>query len=163
MMNVPDVEGFRLRPFQPADQAAVRGLILDGLRSRFGAVDESLNPDVEDIGRHYVAAGETFLLLEQGGQIIGCGALIREGGSEKIGRLVRVSVVESRQGKGLGGRISRALIEAARERGFRRLLVETNDDWGSALRLYQSLGFTETHRLPVPEYGYTEVHMELTI
>jgi GNAT superfamily N-acetyltransferase len=156
-INEPDT--IHLRPFQPADQAAVRALILAGLAARFGFLDESLNPDVDDIQRCYIEAGATVLVAEQGGVLIGCGALIPEEGSASVGRLVRVSVAAEQQGRGLGRRISQALIEAARARGFTRLLVETNHDWTSALRLYQSLGFVETHRVPVPDYGYTELHM----
>jgi GNAT superfamily N-acetyltransferase len=164
MSSSPDVGALTLRPFNPADQAAVRTLILTGLGSRFGTVDETLNPDLDDIQCHYVDAGETVLVLEStDGVILGCGMLHCENGSATSGRIARVSVIESLQGLGLGRRISRALIDHARQRGFTRLLVETNDNWASALRLYQSLGFTETHRVPVPQYGYTEVHMALEL
>lgn len=150
-----------LRPFLPADQAAVRALILAGLGSRFGTVDESLNPDVDDMQGYYVEAGETVLVAEYAGEVVGSGVLHRENGSNTIGRIARVSVADFMQGRGLGKRISQALIEAAHVRQFQQVLVETNADWTSALRLYQGLGFRETHRVEVPEYGYTEVHMVL--
>ncbi len=163
MASESPVNDVRLRSFQPADQAAVRALILAGLGSRFGTVDESLNPDVDDLQGYYVEAGETVLVAEYGGRLVGCGVLYRENGSDRVGRIARVSVTASLQGQGLGKQISQALIEAACVRHFRRLLVETNSDWTSALRLYQGLGFIETHRVEVPEYGYTEVHMALDL
>ncbi|HUN08595.1 MAG TPA: GNAT family N-acetyltransferase [Aggregatilineales bacterium] len=150
-----------LRPFLPADQDAIRALILAGLGSRFGTVDESLNPDVDDLQGYYVRVGETVLVAEYEGKLVGSGVLHRENGSDTVGRIVRVSVAAFMQGQGLGKRISQALLEAARVRQFQQVLVETNADWTSALRLYQGLGFRETHRVAVPEYGYTEVHMAL--
>jgi ribosomal protein S18 acetylase RimI-like enzyme len=150
-----------LRPFQPADQAVVRALILAGLGSRFGTVDESLNPDVDDLQGYYVRAGETVLVAEYAGELVASGVLHRENGSDTVGRIARVSVAAFMQGQGLGKQISQALLDAARVRQFQQVLVETNADWISALRLYQGLGFRETHRVAVPEYGYIEVHMVL--
>ncbi len=163
MASESPIDDVRLRSFQPADQAVVRALILAGLGSRFGTVDESLNPDVDDIQGFYVQAGETVLVAEHGGRLVGSGVLHRENGSDRVGRIVRVSVADFMQGRGLGKRISQALLEAARVRQFQQVLVETNADWTSALRLYQGLGFSETRRVEVPEYGYTEVHMVLDL
>ena len=163
MASESPIDDVRLRSFQPADQAVVRALILAGLGSRFGTVDESLNPDVDDIQGFYVRAGETVLVAEYDGRLVGSGVLHRENGSDSIGRIARVSVAAFMQGRGLGKRISQALLEAARVRQFQQVLVETNADWTSALRLYQGLGFRETHRVEVPEYGYTEVHMALDL
>ncbi len=151
------------RSFTPADQAAVREVILRGLESRFGVLDETANPDVDDIWANYGVRGETFLVAELDGAIIGCGALIHENGSEVTARIVRVSVDAAYQGQGLGRRISTALIEAARERGFAEILVETNEDWESALRLYQGLGFVEYDRAVSTEFGFVEVHMRMRL
>ncbi|MEZ4670905.1 MAG: GNAT family N-acetyltransferase [Anaerolineae bacterium] len=152
-----------IRPFTVADQAVVRDLILSGLGSRFGFIDASFNPDLDDIHANYVAQGATVLVTENLNAIVGCGILMREDGSELIGRIVRMSVATSEQGKGLGRRIGEALLRVAQERGFQRVLVETNDDWHSALRLYQSLGFHEERRAVSPEFGFVEVHMALEL
>ena len=46
-----------LRAFDRGDQAAVRDLLLEGLRERWGdAFDVSMNPDLYDIGASYAAA-----------------------------------------------------------------------------------------------------------
>ena len=153
---------FTIRPFTPADQTAVRDLILNGLGSRFGFIDASLNPDVNDIWSQYIEQRASVLVAEAD-HIIGCGILMREDGSDEVARIVRMSVASSEQGKGLGSQMGEALLQIARERGFRRVLVETNGDWHSALRLYQSLGFSEIERLPDPEFGFIEVHMALDL
>ena len=152
-----------MRPFEPADQDVVFRLINAGLAQRFGTADESLNPDIYDIQAHYVDQDAVFLVVEDtAGVIIGCGALIHENGSDEIARIVRVSVREDHQGRGLGRKISMALLDEAREKGYQRVLVETNADWTSALCLYKSLGFTEDSRTP-GAFDYTEVNMSLNL
>lgn len=151
-----------LRNFHPDDQDVVYSLIIEGLGQRFDEVKPEYNPDLLDIQANYIQQGATFLILESEGEIIACGALIKEHGSNKIARIVRVSVRADQQGNGFGRYISQQLIITARERQFNKIVVETNDDWESALRLYQSLGFKETHRVKT-EYGYTELHMAMTL
>ena len=152
-----------IRAFRSADQEEVRALILAGLGQRFGHVDETVNPDLNDIQTHYVEQGASVLVVEDGEDIIGCGALIREYGSDEVARIVRVSVRANRQGEGIGRAISERLVEIAGARGFKRVLVETNDGWYSALRLYQSCGFVEYQRTRDKRFGFIEVHMQLAL
>ncbi len=132
---------FLIRPFRPADQAAARRLILQGLGEHFGVVDETLNPDIDDIAACYLDRGHLFLVALAAGDIIGTGALIFEDGP--TGQLVRVSVARDCRRLGLGRALVARLIGAGRDRGLTRLWMETNDDWAAAIGLYRSCGFTE--------------------
>ena len=153
----------QIRTFQPVDQQVVFDLILSGLGQRFDEIRPEYNPDIYDIQRHYLDEDASFIVVEDGGYIIGCGALVKEDGSDVIARIVRVSVRTDQQGKGLGRMMSMHLIDLARKRGFSKVLVETNSEWTSALRLYQSCGFTETHRVKSEDFDFVEVHMELAL
>lgn len=128
-----------IRPFRSEDQAAARQLILDGLREHWGELDPALNGDLDDIMGNYVAAGHAFFVVEEGGDLIGTGALLRE--TAVTGRIVRVSVRADQRRRGLGRVISEQLIAEARRRGCREILVETTDTWTAAIRLYQECGF----------------------
>lgn len=132
---------FLIRPFRPADQAAARRLILQGLGEHFGVVDETLNPDIDDIATSYIQQGHLFLIALAGDEIVGTGALIFEDGP--AGQLVRVSVARDCRRLGLGRALVARLIAAGRDRGLTRLWMETNDDWAAAIGLYRSCGFTE--------------------
>jgi ribosomal protein S18 acetylase RimI-like enzyme len=134
----------RLRPFSTADQAAVRQLVLAGLQEHFGRLDPNLNPDLDDIAAHYLAAGHQFWVVELDGQIVGCGGLVAE--DEQTGRIVRVSVSREQRGRGIGRLVVEKLLALGRQRGYRRLVVETNHDWTAALALYQSCGFATYDR-----------------
>jgi len=152
-----------IRPMEVEEQPAVKVLILNGLEQRFGTLKPGLNPDLDDLQTHYLAKGATILVAVDEGQVIGCGMLIKEDGSDQIARIVRMSVRADYQGRGLGRQIGETLLEVATKKGFTQVLVETNSDWHSAIRLYKRLGFTPVKQVEVPEFGFTEVHMQLAI
>ena len=154
---------WQLRDYQPEDEEAVRTLVLAGLEQRFGVLIDGLNPDLDDLETHYIEQGASIIVVEWYRKIIGCGMLIKEDGSDEVARIVRVSVAREMQGQGLGKVISQRLLEIAKQRGFEQVLVETNSDWYSALKLYMGLGFVETKRVDVPEWNFTEVHMALKV
>ncbi len=133
-----------IRPFAPADQPAARRLILAGLGEHFGSIDETRNPDVDDIQRYYVERGNPFLVAELAGDLVGTAALLREDAA--TARVVRVSVARAFRRQGIARSLVARLLADARSRGFTRVLVETNLDWGDALGLYRALGFEEYAR-----------------
>lgn len=133
-----------LRPFIPTDASAMRLLVLNGLGDHFGTIDETMNPDLDDITASYHEAGAEIVIAERGGEIVGCGILVQEDGTS--GRLVRMSVRGDQRGQGLGKRLVRELLGIAQSRGYMRVVCETTDDWADAIALYRSCGFTEVGR-----------------
>ncbi len=145
----------RVRPFSPADQTAVRRLVLEGLREHFGVLDESRNSDLDDIAASYLAAGHAVVVAELGGGLVGTGTLVEE--APGVGRLVRMSVSPHHRRRGIGRALVAHLVDLARRRRYHRLLVETNDDWHDAIRLYEACGFVEESR------ANGEVHLVLDL
>ncbi|HEX8680722.1 MAG TPA: GNAT family N-acetyltransferase [Ardenticatenaceae bacterium] len=145
----------KIRLFQPEDQEVARDLILSGLGEHFGYIDPSYNPDVDDIGANYVTAGQTFVVVERDGVLVGTGALLVH--NEEVGQLVRMSVHQGQRRQGLGRALVSHLLQIARGRGLRKVIVETNNDWYDAIGLYERCGFVE--------YGRDEisVYMELEL
>ncbi|MBX3080766.1 MAG: GNAT family N-acetyltransferase [Anaerolineae bacterium] len=128
-----------IRDFVPADQTAARTLILTGLGEHWGWIDETRNPDVDDIAVNY--AGQTFLVAEDDGQLIGTGALIHE--TDDVARVVRMSVAAEVRRQGLGSQLLDALIVRARQRGYRKIVLETTATWTEVIAFYQRHGFRE--------------------
>jgi GNAT superfamily N-acetyltransferase len=144
------LSGLSIRPFQAKDQEAARQVILDGLGGHFGYIDESLNPVVDDIMASYIVPGHVFVVAEVRGNLVGTGALVIE--REDVGRIRRVSVQRGCRRKGIGSALVKHLVGIARHRGLKRLLVETNNDWHDAIRLYKHCGFMEYERDDVSVY-----------
>src|SRR5579859_5383023 len=144
-----------IRPFEASDQQAARWLILSGLGEHFGYIDESLNPDIDDIMSNYITARHVFIIAQSGENMVGTGALLIK--DAVVGRIVRMSVSSAHRRRGIGKAIVEHLIAIARQRGLRRLLVETNNNWFNAIGLYKHLGFSEYER------DSESVHMALNL
>jgi GNAT superfamily N-acetyltransferase len=134
--RAPTIERFRRE-----HQAAVQRLILDGLEEHWGALDPTLNADLNDIAASY--AGGTVLVARQGGRIVGVGAIIPV--SHDVGEVKRMSVARDARRQGFGTAVLLELAAEARRRGWRRLTLETTADWADAVEFYGALGFEVTH------------------
>jgi putative acetyltransferase len=138
---MPDTPDITLLRFQPADQAAVKELILAGLTEHWGRLDPSKNPDLEDMAVTY--EGAVFLVARHQDRIIGTGALVpRQDGTAEV---VRMSVAADWRRKGIGRMILQALVDRARQAGFRRIILETTETWQEVIAFYLRFGFRITH------------------
>ncbi len=130
-----------IRSFEAGDQEQARWLILEGLGEHFGSIDETRNPDVDDIVHHSLRAGHVFLVGCIGREIVGTGALI--GHSERTSELVRISTRKDVRRRGIGRAIITALVNIARLRGDRRIVAKTNASWHEVITFSKCLGFVE--------------------
>ncbi len=139
-----------IRPFTPRDQAAARQLVLNGLGEHFGWIDETRNPDLDDIDAHYIQRGSAFVVAEIGGAIVGAGGLIAV--DAHTARIVRMSVSRAQRRNGIGRALVTRLLDAARQRGCARVIVSTEHGWDDAINLYTRCGFREYARDEVDIY-----------
>ena len=135
-----------LRPFAQADQPTLRRLVLDGLGDHWGTIDETINPDLDDIAGWYGPLdGYTVVACaENDGRLVGGGTLYRD--DAQTARLARMTVDKTIRGQGLGRRLVAHLVEEARARGYAAVVCETTDTWQDAIGLYLRCGFTEVAR-----------------
>jgi DNA-binding MarR family transcriptional regulator/GNAT superfamily N-acetyltransferase len=115
----------------------------EGLASRIlGAFVAEFDPTKED---GWVA--------ERRGAIVGS-IFLMTGDEPGVARLRLLYVEPSARGLGLGRTLVDACITRARELGYRRLTLWTNDVLVSALRIYQAAGFRLTHEAPHHSFGH---------
>ena len=134
------MSSLRITRFTPADQEAVRALVLGGLRERWGRLDPSLNGDLDDIGRAYPDAVVRVARLDD--RIVGTGILkVRS----DAGELMRMSVAGDVRRLGIGRALVDEFVAIARQLGLSRLVLETTAEWVDAVTFYERCGFTITH------------------
>ena len=97
------------------------------------------------IFRDCLFAGYPAWVLLEGGAFIGHGVLSVAADEAHV---LNVCIDPSRQGRGLGRTLLRAMVEAARGRGARRVFLEVRPSNPAAIALYQDEGFNEIGRRP---------------
>jgi len=100
-----------------------------------------------------------LLLAIQDGQTLGCVGVRRLKSDPEACELKRLYVREAARGTGLGRRLAEASLAAARELGYRRVVLDTLATMTAARALYAQLGFTDRtpyYDNPVPGVAYLE-------
>ena len=97
------------------------------------------------------------LLAEDEGRLVGT-ARLRDGGQGKA-KAERVAVLEEQRGRGTGRALMRALEEAAREAGFREVVLAAQV---SAIPFYERLGY-EAYGEPFFEARIEHRYMRLPL
>jgi putative acetyltransferase len=132
---------FQLRDASPQDGNAIRNvvsLVLGeyGLRSDLADTDA----DLLDIQASYTKRGGVFrVLTSEEGVIVGCGGLYPLANSEA--EIRKMYVLPSARGKGYGRQLLNDLLAEAKQRGHRRVVLETASVLKEAIALYRSAGF----------------------
>ena len=144
-------------------------------RPKYRADFERLNREwlekdfkVEPVDEEYFKDPEALILdndgeilfAEYNGEIVGTIALVKENGRFE---LAKMAVTEKAKGLGIGRKLGLALIERARERGLKNLMLMTNSKLKPAINLYHSLGFITTYEGPNPKYERSDTEMTLEL
>ena len=97
------------------------------------------------IFRDCLFAGYPAWVLVEGGAFVGHGVLSVAAGEAHV---LNVCVDPARQGRGYGRGLLRAMVQAARGRGARRVFLEVRPSNPVAVALYEDEGFNEIGRRP---------------
>jgi N-acetylglutamate synthase-like GNAT family acetyltransferase len=143
-----------VRRFEPRDQRQCREVILKGLAEHFGFIDESRNPDLDDIEISYLAAGHEFFVAECEGHVIGTVGLLFEPGRARI---VRMSVAKMHRKQGVATALLERSIAAAKDRTLPEIVAFTEPHWPDAVGFYTAAGFEQFGR------DEEDVHLRLAL
>ncbi|XP_018424006.1 PREDICTED: N-acetyltransferase 8-like [Nanorana parkeri] len=110
--------------------------------------------DMLDIRRYYLEQdGRCFWVAESGGQVVGTIAASPSSypGGENHVELKRLSVSPSHRGKGIAKALCRTMIDFARHRGCKAVVLTTSLVQKDARKMYDKMGFRLTHNFYRPK------------
>lgn len=116
--------------------------------------------------RRTINAGEVQLVALDGATVVGwCDVLRVAREPLRHGGVLGIGLLPAWRGRGLGGRLMRRAITAARERGLTRIELSVRHDNERAIALYRKLGFAEEGRkrnaMRVDGVYYDQIFMAL--
>jgi DNA-binding MarR family transcriptional regulator/GNAT superfamily N-acetyltransferase len=142
---------FRIRALQNGDIGWIihRQAILYAEEYGWDMTYEALVAEIlAAFGKNFDDTSDAAWIAEWLGSIVGSVFLVRA--SEQVAKLRLLYVEPSARGLGIGGELVSLCIRGAQERGYKKLILWTNDVLVSARRIYEASGFRlvseERHR-----------------
>jgi putative acetyltransferase len=115
---------------------------------------QGFDEELATLPGEYAAPRGALLLAYADGAIAGCCALrpLDAADYPNAAEMKRLYVRPAFRGTGLGRRLALAALDAARQRGYASVLLDTLSDMEAARALYEDLGFQE-----IPPYYHNPI------
>lgn len=157
---------FLLRPPRIGDMGWIvhRQAVLYAQEYGWDATYEALVAEiVARFVQNFDAARERCWIAERGGAVAGSVFLVRK--ADEVAQLRLLYVEPAARGTGIGARLVEECVRFARDAGYRRIMLWTNDILAAARRIYQAAGFTLTAEERHHSFGHDLVgqNWEMTL
>ena len=133
-----------IRPIRASDDTAVAAIIRS-VMPEFGAKGPGFainDPEVDAMSAAYADARSVYFVIELGDRVTGGGGIAPLAGADAATcELRKMYFLPELRGRGLGRKLLLHCLDAARERAFTRVYLETLTGMDAAKKLYESVGF----------------------
>jgi putative acetyltransferase len=138
-------QGIILRTIEERDNKEIAELIRSVFREfhidKPGTV--YYDPTTDDLYNLFRKPGCIYWLAEENGKISGgCGLYATPGLPDGCAELVKLYLLSSHRGKGIGRMLMEKTIESARKLGYHQLYLESMPELSKAISMYEKAGFS---------------------
>lgn len=158
-----DARTLSIGPASTSDDLLAFRVLNEEWITRFFTLEDTDRQQLGDPEGQILAPGGRIFMARLNGQPVGCVALrpTRDGEFE----VSKMAVSPELRGQGIGRQLLTYTVSQARSLGARRLVLESSTRLGSAVHLYEQLGFEHlpTERRPQSPYSRADVFMELDL
>ena len=129
-----------IRPWKVSDSPQIVELVQTILKQEFPQ-DQKAYPvgDLQDLQKSYGGTGDSFLVAEENGRVIGTCGVKADG--DKIAILRRFFVDSSHRGKGVGRGLLDEALTFCRKRKFKEVVIRTSASMEQAINICRKAGF----------------------
>lgn len=146
-----NTSAIHIQRFEPADQPGVIEVIVPIQREEFGiAITADDQPDLKAIPDFYQNGTGDFWVAKQGDTVVGTIGLKDIGHGQAALRKMFVAAAFRGREYGVAAQLLGRLLEDARSKGVREILLGTTDKFLAAHRFYEKHGFTEVPKADLP-------------
>jgi GNAT superfamily N-acetyltransferase len=144
-------------PYESIHAAAFRQLNMEWL-NKYQLMETHDMMVLDDPNGTILDRGGCIFLAMDGEEVIGSAALMK--GHNGIFELAKMAVLPAYQGRGISKLLINKCLETAEEMGLHKLILYSNSQLTTALKLYMSYGF---YHVPVTDAPFltADVKMEL--
>lgn len=147
----------QIRNIQQQDNPVLAKIVKDTL-AEFGANHPNTvyyDPTTDALYQLFQKDRSQYFVAEQDGQVVGGGGIYpTDGLAEDTCELVKMYLLSSARGFGLGRTLIEKCIAAAAENGYKKIYLETMPELKQALKVYEKFGF-EYLKGPMGNSGHT--------
>lgn len=137
-------EDIRIRPIEPADNAALANIVRATL-AEFGANKPGTvyyDPTTDALFELFREPKSSYFVAEWKGEVVGGGGIFPSPGLPgKVCELVKMYLLKKARGKGLGRLLIQKCLDEAKAMGFEKVYIETMPELKKALDTYEKFGF----------------------
>ncbi|NAY91077.1 GNAT family N-acetyltransferase [Muricauda sp. JGD-17] len=137
-----------IRAYHKNDKENIIQLVKGGLAEfGFEYSQETSESDLANVESEYFGNNGTFVILENDNRELLAVGAIKEV-EKRTFKIRKMYVAKNQRGKGFGKVILDYLLQTAKEKGAKKVVLETSTLMTSAIGLYKKFGFKKTYERP---------------
>lgn len=144
---------YTIRPIMASDDRKMAQIVRDNLKKFHLDIPGTayFDKELDSLSMFYNRLPEKrsyFIVIDEKGTVAGGGGVAEFEGFCNCAEVQKLYLTDATKGKGLGKKLMQEIENFARAAGYEFLYLETHSNLGTAIGLYEKLGF---HQIDKPE------------